>query len=287
MDLITEKSADYELLDSGDGQKLERFGAVILSRPDPQALWPKSLSETEWQKADAVFTRGNGPAGKWKINTEIPKDWKISLEDITFQLQLLPSKHVGVFPEQSMQWKWFKEKITAAGKPVSVLNLFANTGGASLACAQAGAEVTHVDASEFAVDMAFKNRDASGLSELPIRFIIDDARKFVEKEIRRGKKYDMILLDPPVYGKGVKGEVWNIDTDLMPLLSRLKELLSAEPLAIVLTGYASGYSHTTYAQMLSGILKNGKISSGELALHETASGKLLPAGIFARYEKMI
>ena len=275
MGLLTEKSTDYELLDSGKGEKLERFGSVFLSRPDPQALWPKMLPEAEWQKADAVFAR------TWKIKGKIPEDWKITLEGIVFNLKLLPSKHVGVFPEQSAQWKWLKEKIQSTDRKISVLNLFANTGGATLAAAKAGAEVTHVDAAQFAVDMAFKNRDASGLSDAPIRFMVDDARKFVEREIKRGKKYDVIVLDPPVYGKGnlqgKQGEVWNLDIDLPPLLSRLKSL---EPHTVVLNGYASGYSHTTYAQLLSSF--PGEVSSGEMAIQESSGERVLPSGIYAR-----
>lgn len=288
--LITEKSADYELLDSGDGEKLERYGKVVLSRPDPQALWPKSLSEEKWKKADAVFTRV-GIAGKWqflktKENSFTP--WRISLSGLNFQLQLLPSKHLGLFPEQSAQWKWLSEKIKTRitqGSPVLVLNLFAYTGGASLACAKAGADVCHVDASKFAVDLAHQNAKATGV-EKSIRFIVDDVRKFVEREIKRGNKYDVILMDPPVYGKGAKGESWKIEDDLMPLVARLKNILSPNPLAIVLNGYASGYSSITYAQMLKSITADlkGEVSSGELSIKESSGGRLLPCGIFARYE---
>ena len=306
--LITEKSADYELLDSGDRQKLERFGQVVLSRPDPQALWTRSLGETDWQKADAVYTRGAGPAGKWAIK-EVSKtvfdteDWKVILEGLTFSLKLLPSKHVGVFPEQSAHWKWLSEKIKMQIKPprsdlgnsrskgqtfgkISVLNLFGYTGGATLACAKAGAEVVHVDSSEWAVNQAKENAKLSELDEKPVRFIVDDVRKFVEREIKRGNKYDVILLDPPVYGKGEKKQVWKIEEDLIPLLSRLKNLLSPEPLAIIINGYSSVYSHITYAQLLRTILHDisGSITSGELAVKES-SGRLLPSGIFARWEK--
>lgn len=284
--LITEKSADYELLDSGGGEKLERYGKVILSRPDPQAIWPKLMSEIEWKKANAVFTR-TGTIGKWQINKEVPEPWGISLEGLSFSLKLLPSKHLGLFPEQSAQWKWLTEKIkNSSKKNISVLNLFAYTGGASLACAKAGANVCHVDASKFTVDLAHINMGDSKLSDKKIRFIVDDARKFVEREIKRGNKYDIILMDPPVYGKGAKGESWKIEEDLMPLLSRIKNILSVAPLAIVLNGYASGYSAVTYAQMLSVIIADlkGSISSGELAIKESSGGRLLPCGIFARWE---
>lgn len=284
--LISEPSADYELLDSGNGKKLERFGAVVLSRPDPQALWPKNLADSEWKNAWADYEK-TGERGKWHILKEIPENWSADFDGLIFNLQLLPSKHVGVFPEQSVHWKWLEEKIVSAKRPVSVLNLFGYSGGSTLSCARAGAEVCHVDASQFAVDLAVKNRDTSGLSGDPIRFIVDDVRKFVEREIKRDKKYDLIVLDPPVYGKGSKKEVWKIEDDLVPLLFRLKEILSNEPLAVLLNGYSSGYSHLAYAQMLGSALEGlgGKISSGELAIKESKSGRLLPSGIFARWEK--
>lgn len=287
--LVTEKSEGFELIDSGEGQKLERYGDVVLSRPDPQVLWTKSLSEERWKSADAVFSR-SGVSGKWKANLnnggKIPESWHTTLEGLTFSLKLLPSKHIGVFPEQSAQWKWLSEKINQAGQKISVLNLFGYTGGASLACAKAGAEVVHVDSSEFAVGLAKENAELSGLDDRPIRFIVDDVRKFVEREIKRGHTYDIILMDPPVYGKGTKREVWNIDKDLTPLLSRVKNILSKDPVAIVLNGYASGYSHVTYAELLKDMTREmgGQVSSGELAIRES-SGKLLSAGIFARFEK--
>ena len=191
--LITEKSSDYELLDSGHGEKLERYGKVILSRPDPQALWPKNLEEEVWKNADATFTRA-GVSGKWNIKNEIKEPWVVDITGLKFALKLLPSKHLGIFPEQSSNWRWLEERIASSairrgGGKVQVLNLFAYTGGATLACAKAGAEVVHVDASKFAVDLAHKNLDLSGLSEKPVRFIVDDVRKFVEREIKRGKKY--------------------------------------------------------------------------------------------------
>ena len=289
--LITEKSADYELIDSGEGEKLDRYGKIILSRPDPQALWPKNLTEAEWNEALAVFTR-TGTSGKWKTSSEIKQPWNVSLNSLTFQLQLLPSKHLGLFPEQSVGWKWLEDKIsnspsTRLGK-IKVLNLFGYTGGASLACAKAGAEVCHVDSSEFAVDLAHKNMELSLLSDKKIRFIVDDVRKFVEREIKRKNKYDIILMDPPVYGKGVRAEVWKIEEDLMPLLLRLQDVLSDNPLAVVLNGYASGYSSITYGQILEEITKNlkGKISHGELAVKESSGGRLLTCGIYAKFESL-
>ena len=287
--LVAERSDDYELLDSGDGQKLERYGRVVLSRPDPHALWPKMLSKSKWDDISAKFERVR-TTGKWQIMKEISDPWQVTLEGITFSLKLLPSKHIGLFPEQSAQWEWIADKIqtrTTQGNPVYVLNLFGYTGGASLACAKAGAEVTHVDSSKFAVDLAMKNRDLSGLKEKPIRFIVDDVRKFAEREIKRGSKYDIIILDPPVYGKGLKGEVWNIENDLMSLLLRLKNIISLEPLSVMLNGYASGYSSMTYSQMLFSAFSDfgGKVSFGELAIKESSGNRLLSSGIFARWLK--
>ncbi len=286
--LITEKSEDYELLDSGEGEKLERYGKMILSRPDPQAIWPKKLGKDVWQEAHAIYTRA-GDSGKWNVKEGVLESFQVELLGITFNLKLLPSKHLGLFPEQSEQWKWLEAKIKGAvdsGRKISVLNLFSYTGGASIASAKAGAEVCHVDASKFPVDFAHKNMDDSGLSDKPVRFIVDDARKFVEREVKRGNKYDVIILDPPVYGKSGDGDVWKIEEDLVPLMSRIKEILSVEPLAVVLNGYASVYSSVTYSQILSVATEGlkGEITSGELAIRETSAGRLLPAGIFARYE---
>ena len=288
--LITEKSKDYELLDSGDEEKLERFGKFILRRPEPQAIWSKSLPDSEWQKADASYTR-DGETGKWQKAENFLEMWRIELEGLTFNIKLLPSKHLGVFPEQSSHWDWLRSLIKDSSRDVKVLNLFGYTGGASLASSKAGAKVVHVDASQFVVDAAHKNYLDSGLKGTEVRFIVDDVRKFVEREIKRGNKYDVILLDPPVYGKGnqkqKQKQIWKIEEDLMPLLLCLKNLLSTEPLAIIINGYSSLYSHITYAQMLSEITKGlgGKISSGELAIKESASGKLLPSGIFVCWEK--
>lgn len=289
---ITKKSEDYELLDSGDGRKLERFGDFVLSRPDPQALWQKSLAESVWQSSDATFEQTSG-RGKWRNKKPFPDDWKVVLDDVTFLLKPSVFKHIGVFPEQEGNWAWLKNKISAIADiershaEIAVLNLFAYTGGASLICAKVDAEVCHVDSSQFSVDCAMANRDASGLSDAPIRFIVDDVKKFVEREIRRDKKYDIIILDPPVYGKGIKKEVWNLETDLAPLLSRLPKLLSEKPLAVLLSGYASGYSHITYKQLLRDTFGNigiGTIISGELGIEQSDSDRILPAGIFARCE---
>jgi 23S rRNA (cytosine1962-C5)-methyltransferase len=286
--LITEKTEGYELLDSGigenGGEKLERFGSVVLRRPDPQVLWKKKLGAEDWEKAHAVYTR-SADSGKWSVKEGVSNEWQVKLEGITFNLKLLPSKHLGVFPEQIPNWKWLEEKISKSKKPIQVLNLFAYTGGASIACARAGAEVVHVDASKFPVDYAKRNLDDSGLGDKKVRFIVDDARKFVEREIKRGNKYDVVLLDPPVYGKS-DNHVWNLSEDLPELLNRIKEVLSDKPLAIVLNGYASEYSAVTYGNLLKGITEkfSGEVIFGELGIVESGAGRTLKAGIFARFE---
>ncbi len=281
--LTIEASENYEMLDSGDGMKLERYGSLVLSRPDNQAIWKKTLGEDEWQKADATFTHGE-KSGRWEKKDGVEEEWQMDFEGFKFNLKLLPSKHLGLFPEQAPNWKWLEEKVRPGTK---VLNLFAHTGGATLACARAGAEVVHLDASKFPVDYANKNLKDSGLGEKPVRFIVDDVRKFVEREIKRGNKYDVIILDPPVYGRGTNQRLWKIEEDLLPLLSRIKILLSDNPIAVLLNGYASVYSSSTYAGLLSSVTAEleGQITSGELTIKETSSGKLLPCGIFARWSK--
>jgi len=289
--LITSLQKDYELLDSGEGEKLERFGEVILARPDPEVLWKKTKPSL-WDSAHAHFTHGERGA-KWHSKKTLPLRWECKIADISLLLKIGSNKHVGVFPEQVAQWDWMKDKVKdqktklkIAGKEgdVKVLNLFGYTGGATCALAKAGAEVTHVDASKAAITWAHENKKASGLDNAKIRFMLDDVRKFVERDIKRGVTYDAILMDPPVYGKGVKKEKWHIDENFLPLLERSMKLLSKNPLFVVVTGYASEYSHLSYANALSGVLPGVTVESGELALKEKDTERLLPAGIFARAE---
>lgn len=285
--LTTKPSQNYELLDSGFQEKLERFGELIVSRPDPQALWQKKLGESEWKKADAVFLQ-NGTKAHWKINKEISKKWKVEMSGLFFNLKLAPFKHVGIFPEQQPNWQFIDKQITSRieqGQKVSVLNLFGYTGGASLISAKAGAEVCHVDGSKSAIEWAKENALISGLAGKPIRWILDDARKFVEKEIRRGKKYDALIMDPPSFGHGGKGELWKIEKDLLPFLESCKKLLSSEPIFVIINGYASGYSSLVYGENLSVMMsgRGGGVETGELTIEESKSGRLLPAGIFARW----
>ncbi len=283
--LTTEAEADYELLDSGEGQKLERFGKMVLARPDPQALWPKRLPQKTWGNADGTF---DTTERSWKFKGGAERQWAIEFADLKFVIRPSAFKHVGIFPEQKPNWQWMGEKIKAAGRKVSVLNLFGYTGGATLTAAAAGAEVAHLDASKAAIGWARENAALSGLSDKPVRWILDDARIFVKREIKRGRHYDGIILDPPAFGRGPKGEVWKIEDDFLELLDLCKQALSPEPLFFLVNGYASGYSALGYANALSSLFDGlfATLEAGELALVETAdNGRLLPAGIFARLSR--
>ncbi len=286
--LATGCQKDYELLDSGDGEKLERYGAVILSRPDPQALWPKHLSEKEWQKAQAVFSRDD-KAAKWEFRGPVPERWQIEFVDLKFHIHPSSFKHTGLFPEQAPNWDWMRGLIrnqkSETRSQISVLNLFAYTGGATLAAAQAGASVCHVDGSRVALNWARDNAEVSGLDRKPIRWILDDVVTFVEREVKRGRKYDGIIMDPPAFGHGPKKEMWRIEDDLLPLFGLCKKVLSDTPLFFLANGYASGYSAIAYGNNVEYIMKDwpGKMEIGELAIEESKSGRLLPCGIFARW----
>lgn len=281
--LITKPSKDYELIDSGNAQKLERFGEIILRRPDPQALWNKA---SDWSDFHAEFVQ-SGRTANWKKKKEIPDSWNITIQGLAFSLNLSSFKHTGVFPEQSENWKWIEEQIKKSNRPISVLNLFGYTGGATLAAAKAGASVCHVDGSKVSISRAKENAELSGLSEKPIRWILDDAMKFVEREVRRGNKYDAIIMDPPAFGRGPKKEMWNIEDDFPKLISLCKKILSENPLFILINGYASGYSSIAYENSITDILgdKKGNFESGELAI-ESKNGRLLPAGIFSRWSSV-
>lgn len=286
--LKTENSASYELIDSGDGEKLERYGQVKLRRPDPQALWKKSLDNKDWDNADASYRR-EGIEGSWSMKGGLPSEWNISLDtsfgNLTFFIKLSSFKHTGIFPEQISNWNWMAEKIKNAKKPIKVLNLFGYTGGASIASALAGGEVTHVDGSKAAVTWAKKNAQASGVPQDKVRWIVDDARAFVKREIKRGVKYDAIIMDPPSFGRGAKGEVWKIEDDFLDLLQTCKEVLSPNPLFVLINGYASGYSALGYANALFGLVRElrGETEAGELVLVESSGRRFLPSGIFARW----
>ena len=282
--LETQPGNDYVLLDSGDGEKLERYGDVVVARPDPQALWKKRLPESDWKKADAYFKRASNDAN-WSTRRELPERWPVEIGGLKLWIKLSAFKHTGVFPEQAPNWEWVREKIGQRHEPAKILNLFGYTGGASLAAAQAGAEVVHVDGSKVAIGWARDNAKLSGLDNKPIRWILDDARAFVKREIKRGNTYEGIIMDPPAFGHGAKGELWKIEEHFLELLDVCKQLLSNKPLFFIINGYASGYSAVAYQNSLGDLLKDfgGGIEIGELTIAEKGSERLLPAGIFARW----
>lgn len=294
--IITEPNADYELIDSGEGEKLERFGDVVLRRPDPQALWKKT-NEEEWKNANGYFVR-EGREGRWNFIKDTPEKWTINFSDLIFNIRPSSFKHTGIFPEQSSNWDWTRGlikneivKIKKGGsenqREISVLNLFGYTGGASIACAQAGAKVCHVDASKSSISLAKENAESSKISETSIRWILDDAKAFVAKEIRRGNKYDGIIMDPPAFGRGPEGDVWQIEDDFVTFVEECKKLLSDTPLFFLVNGYASGYSQLAYYYSVKDLVEKfgGEIESGELTIRESKSERLLPCGIFARWQK--
>lgn len=291
---------EYALLDSGDGMKLERYGSVILSRPDPQALWHKRLSDKAWLDADASFVRDRSnkeeERGTWVYrNKTIENGWQISFADLKFNIKPTPFKHTGIFPEQFANWEWARTAIAEALKKeptrkIKVLNLFGYTGGATISALQAGAEVTHVDASRAAITWANSNSDSSGLSEKPVRWMLEDAYAYVKREIRRGSTYDAIIMDPPAFGRGAKGEIWRIDESFLPFFDDVLKLLSTNPLFVILNGYAAGYSPVTYENNMLVLVDKfgGKLESGELGIEEEpAKGvpqRVLPCGIVSRWK---
>lgn len=288
--LITKSGSDYELLDSGMGEKLERFDKFVLSRPDPQALWNKRLEESDWKKADAKFIReeNSGKSGSgWVIRNKDMDRWDIEFAGLKFCIKPTAFKHVGIFPEQFMNWKWLEEKVS--GSDFEVLNLFGYTGGASLACAKAGAKVVHVDGSKAAITWAKENAELSGLKDKPIRWILDDARTFVTREIKRERKYDGIIMDPPAFGHGPENEVWKIEEHFLNLVEDCKKILKDKPSFFLINGYSAGYSAIAYENILLSLVEKygGSIEVGELAIQEKEikdkTTRLLPCGIYARW----
>lgn len=280
---------DYEILDMKDGQKLERWGNVILSRPDPQIIWKSNADKSKWSNIDAKYDRSNTGGGMWHIyNKSIPTSWQISYKDMTFNLKLMGFKHTGLFPEQAYNWNILRDKINNSKREVNVLNLFAYTGGASVAALSAGASVVHVDSSRGMVDWAKENVKSSGLEDKPIRFIVDDVKKFVEREIRRGHKYDIIIMDPPSFGRGANKEVWNIETDLFDLVSSCTALLSDDPIMFLINSYTTGLSMSVLKDVLNLTVNKkvkGFIDIDEVGINMTNSELVLPCGIYARWEK--
>ena len=294
---IADRWKDYEVIDTSGGEKLERWGEYLLIRPDPQVIWNTPKKETEWKHPNAHYHRSKKGGGEWEF-FDLPQQWTISYiirdfqnqeqpKKLTFNLKPFSFKHTGLFPEQATNWDWFAKKIQKASRPIKVLNLFAYTGGATLAAAAAGASVTHVDASKGMVTWAKENARSSGLSEAPIRWIVDDCIKFVEREIRRGNHYDAIIMDPPSYGRGPKGEIWKIEDAIHPLIRLCAKLLSDQPLFFLVNSYTTGLAPAVLSYMLATELKSfrGHVDAQEVGLPVSSNGLVLPCGASGRWEQ--
>ena len=284
---IADQWQDYELLDCGGGEKLERWDKQYLVRPDPQAIWETPRRLPEWKRANARYLRSQTGGGHWEKKA-LPESWQVHYKDLTFQVKPMNFKHTGVFPEQAANWDFIDDQIRRAGRPVSVLNLFAYTGGATLAAAAAGASVCHVDAAKGMVAWARENAAASGLSGAPIRWIIDDCAKFVEREIKRGRRYDAVIMDPPSYGRGPSGEIWKLEKDLFPFLKLVSGVLSEDPLFFIINSYTTGLAPSVLTCLLDSVVTprfGGGTVSDELGLPVTDSGLVLPCGATGRWTR--
>ena len=278
---------DYEVIDTSKGEKLERWGKYILLRPDPQVLWDTPKKNPAWKHLNAHYHRSKKGGGEWEF-FDLPEQWSIHYRDLTFHLKPFSFKHTGLFPEQAANWDWFSDLIKNANRPVKVLNLFAYTGGATCAAAKAGASVTHVDASKGMVTWAKENAQASGLADAPIRWIVDDCVKFVEREIRRGNHYDAIIMDPPSYGRGPKGEIWKIEEKIHPFIALCEKLLSDDPLFFLVNSYTTGLAPAVLTYLISTevVTKHGgTVTSDEIGLPVSSNGLVLPCGASGRWEK--
>lgn len=278
---------DYEILDMADGKKLERWGKFILDRPDPQIVWKEKTNKELWNKANAIYHRSKKGGGYWENKTSVPSNWQIKYKDLTFNIKQMGFKHTGLFPEQAVNWEYMINKIKNSNRKIKVLNLFAYTGGATVACAYAGADVVHVDSSKGMVSWAKENIVSSNLEDRYVRFIVDDCIKFVQREIRRGNKYDVIVMDPPSFGRGANGEVWNIEESLFPLIKLCEEVLSDNPLFFLINSYTTGMSPTVLENILNITINrkyNGRVTSGEVGLPMKSSNLILPCGIYGLWE---
>ncbi len=283
----TAKWQDYELIDTAAGERLERWGDVILIRPDPQIIWDGEKKDPRWKNAHARYRRSNTGGGKWEFYKRVPESWELHWQELTFRLKPMGFKHTGIFPEQAVNWEFSMKKIREAARPVKVLNLFGYTGAATLACLKAGAAVTHVDASKGMVQWAKENAQASGLQDRPVRWLVDDCLKFVQRENRRGNVYDGIIMDPPSYGRGPGGEVWKLEEQLYSLVEMCLPVLSERPLFFILNSYTTGLSPAVMEYLLGVLLqrrRGGRVSAEEIGLPVTDSGLLLPCGGTAIWE---
>ena len=284
---IANEWKDYEIIDMANGEKLERWGNIKLIRPDPQIIWKNKSFPNEWKNANARYNRSNTGGGAWEYKKRLPESWQVKYKNLTFNIKPMGFKHTGLFPEQAVNWDWTINKIQQSKRNIKVLNLFAYTGGATVACLSAGASVCHVDSSKGMTTWAKENVESSGLREKPVRFIIDDVVKFVQREIRRGNKYDAIVMDPPSYGRGKNGEVWQFENNIAGLVELCMQVLSDDPLFFLINSYTTGISSKVLANLLELNMKNykGKITSGEIGLPMKNSNLVLPCGIYGRWEK--
>lgn len=284
---IANNWSDYEVLDTSSGEKLERWGKYLLVRPDPQVIWNTKKENPGWKKMNGHYHRSTAGGGEWEF-FDLPKEWQIHYKNLTFNLKPFSFKHTGLFPEQAANWDWFSELIKNAGRPIKVLNLFAYTGGATLSAAAAGASVCHVDASKGMVNWAKENAAASGLSDKPVRWLIDDCVKFVEREIRRENKYDAIIMDPPSYGRGPKGEIWKIEDSIYPFIELTTQILSDDPLFFLINSYTTGLQPAVLSYMLNTTMVKkygGHVEANEVGLPVSDNGLVLPCGASGRWQK--
>ncbi len=284
---IANKWKDYEIIDMADGEKLERWKDIILVRPDPQIIWKQKSFPSKWKDINAKYIRSNTGGGRWEYKKKIPDEWQIKYRELTFNIKPMGFKHTGLFPEQAANWDWMIDKIRSAKREIKVLNLFAYTGGATVACLYAGASVCHVDSSKGMVAWAKQNVQASNLQEKPVRYIVDDVIKFVNREIRRGNKYDAIIMDPPSYGRGTNGEVWKFEDNICDLVELCEKVLSENPLFFLINSYTTGISSRVLENLLNlNIAKKygGKLDNGEVGLPMSNSKLILPCGIYGRWE---
>lgn len=284
---VSDRWQDYELMDTGDGERLERWGRFVLRRPDPQVIWPASLGQKTWNEIHGHYSRSSSGGGRWDFLKELPERWSISYHSLKFYVRPTGFKHTGLFPEQAVNWDWLAKLIKTRNSPVRVLNLFSYTGGATLAAASAGAEVCHVDAAKGMVTWARENATLSALAERPIRWIVDDTVKFVNREKRRGRLYHGIIMDPPSFGRGPNGEIWKIEDELYGLTKLCSELLAENPLFFLINSYTTGLAPGVLNNILGltvGRKRTGKITSAEVGLPITASKLVLPCGASGRWE---
>lgn len=285
---IANEWKDYKILDMADGQKLERWGDIILSRPDPQIVWKNKSFPQKWNKINATYHRSKTGGGAWEYSKKVPNKWQIKYKNLIFNIKPMGFKHTGLFPEQAVNWDWMIDKIMNEKRKIKVLNLFAYTGGATVACLSAGASCCHVDSSKGMVQWAKENVTSSGLQDSQVRYIVDDVVKFVKREIRRGNKYDAIIMDPPSYGRGANGEVWKFEDNIYELVELCLQVLSDNPLFFLINSYTTGISSTVLKNILNITVAKthtGKVTAGEIGLPMEESNLVLPCGIFGRWEK--